>query len=268
MHVVDDQVETIHVYMVRDEDKQPPLFLPLCVALVCLAVIMSVTMYSGSHPAYKHDTLTIPARFLPPQTFTAAQAIIPTGVKTYPATTAQGTLTITNRSVIAQILPAGFTTVSTSGVSVLTDEAVFVPAGNANGYGWATVGAYAVAPGASGNIPAVAIDRVEGTSLYIRNLSAFSGGQDSHSVSFITAKDKQTALLQARSILLSKSSGLHYPCSEDQFLDVMKMVLTWHCRFVTYRIPPYMHVSAVQLVGTHVILSVWYLPPVRPVRMR
>src|SRR5712691_8753468 len=114
MHIMDDPVETIHVYMVREEEKSTTLFIPLFSALVCLAVIAGVTMYSGSHPAYEHQTLTIPARFLPPQTFTATQAIIPTGIKIYPATTAQGTLTITNGSVIAQTLPAGFTTVSTS----------------------------------------------------------------------------------------------------------------------------------------------------------
>jgi hypothetical protein len=265
MHIVDDQVETIHVYMVREEEKQPPLLLPLCAALVCLAVIAGVTMYSGSHPAYEHQTLTVPAHFLPPQTFTAAQAIIPTGIKTYPATTAGGTLTITNGSVIAQTLPAHLILLSNTGIQVVTDTAVYIPAGSADGYGVATVEAHAVVSGKYGNIPPLGVDRVEDTSLYIRNLSAFSGGKDGYTVNFVTPHDKEIALMKSRDLLASSVTGLHYPCSEQVSGAI---IVTWHCRFVTYTVPSYMHVSAVQLVGTHVILSVWYLPPVRPVRMK
>src|SRR6266702_173788 len=263
MHIVDDPVETIHVYMVREEPKQPYTVLPLLAALLCLAMIAGITVYSGQHPVYEHQTLTIPARFLPPQTFTAAQPIIPTGIKNYPATTAQGTLTITNGAGIAQILPAGFTTVSNTGISGVKDRAVFVPAGNANGYGVATIEAHAITPGESGNIPAFAINRVEGTSLYIRNLVLFRGGTDQHSVKFATAQDQQTALLQARGILLSKSIGLHSPCKEVWSGKLRTINMTWRCRFVKYTVPPYMHVTSVQLTGNHVVLSVWYLPPVR-----
>src|SRR2546423_9532202 len=131
MHIVDEPRETVHLYVVKEEPKQSYTLLPLLAAFACLAAIASLTVYSGQHPAYEHQTLIVPAQLLPPQTFTASVKVTPTGVKTYPATTAHGVLTITNGSVITQILPAGFTTVSNSGVSVVTDEAVFVPAGNA-----------------------------------------------------------------------------------------------------------------------------------------
>src|SRR5947209_2823145 len=107
MHVVDD-IETVHLYVVREEPKQPYTVLPLLVACLCLLLIAGLSVYSGEHPAYEYQTLTLPAQLLPPQTFTATQEIIPTGVKTYPATTAQGTLTITNGSVIAQTIPQDF----------------------------------------------------------------------------------------------------------------------------------------------------------------
>ncbi len=128
--------------------------------------------------------------------------------------------------------------------------------------------AHATVSGKGGNIATFAINSVEGTSLYIRNLSAFTGGKDSYSVKYATAQDKQTALLQARGILLGKSIGLHSPCTEDHVAGVSNMIVTWRCQFVKYTVPSYMHVSAVQLVGTHVILSVWYLPPVRQVRLK
>src|SRR6266702_4335145 len=261
MHIVDEPIETVHLYVVREEPKQPYTVLPLVAACLCLLAITGLTVYSGSHPAYVGETLTIPAQFLPPQTFTATQAIIPTGIKTYPATTAQGTLTITNGSVIAQILPAGFASVSNTGVSVVTDRAVFVPAGNASDYGVATVEAHAAMPGVSGNIPALAINRVEGTSLYIRNLSTFRGGQDSRSVSFITTKDKQAALLRARDILLGKSSGLHAPCTEAHVTGAHNMLVTWRCQFV--RPPrinlPNARITGIRLLGMNLLVDVMFI---------
>jgi hypothetical protein len=58
---------------------------------------------------------------------TARVVVIPTGVKVYSATTAHGTLTITNGSVISQTIPQGFRL-----NNVVTDTAAFVPAGSAN----------------------------------------------------------------------------------------------------------------------------------------
>jgi hypothetical protein len=264
MHTVED-IETIHVYMVREEEKQPYTVFPLVCAFLCLLGIVAVTFYSSEHPYYEHETLTVPARVLPLQTFTATQPIIPTGIKTYPATTAQGMLTITNGSVIAQILPAGFTSISNTGISVITDRAVFVPAGNANGYGEATVSAHAVASGQSGNIVTLSIDRVEGTSLYIRNLNAFTGGKDSYSVKYATAQDKQAALLQARGILLSKSSGLHFPCAEAHSAAAHNLIITWRCQFIRYHIPSFYHVTGVRIIGKNLLLDVWFIP--RPARI-
>src|SRR5438094_9907976 len=100
MHIIDEPVETVHLYVVREWPKQPYTSLPLLIACLCVVAIAGLSVYSGQHPAYQHKTLTMPAQFLPPQTFQTSQAIIPTGIKTYPATTAHGVLTITNGSII------------------------------------------------------------------------------------------------------------------------------------------------------------------------
>src|SRR6266568_5834201 len=118
MRVVDDTIETIHLYVVREEEKRPYTVFPLLCALACLLGIVAVTVYSAQHPYYEHEQLAVPAEVLPPQTFTVTQPVIPTGVKTYPATTAEGMLTITNGSVIAQTLPAGLIFVSTGNPGV------------------------------------------------------------------------------------------------------------------------------------------------------
>src|SRR5439155_6958226 len=142
MQAVENEVETVHLYVVREHEKKPYTLLPLLCALVCLLGIAAVTLYSAQHPYYEHERLTIPAVALPPKVFTAQAPIIPTGVKTYPATTARGVLTITNGSVIAQTLPAGLILLSNSSVQVATDQAAFVPAGSADGYGMSTVFAH------------------------------------------------------------------------------------------------------------------------------
>src|SRR6266496_1375411 len=203
MHIVDDPVETIHVYMVKEEEKQAPLLLPLFAALLCLAVITSVAIYSGSHPAYEHETLTVPAQFLPLKVFRAEAPIIPTGVKTYPATYAVGTLTLTNGSVLSETLPQGVIFNGVNGVEVKTTESVFIPPGSASGYGVATVPARAVVAGKGGNIATFEINAVYGTALYVRNMSPFSGGNDAYSVKFITSSDRDTATSKARAFIVS-----------------------------------------------------------------
>ena len=159
----------------------------------------------------------------------------------YPATTAHGILTITNGSVIAQTIPQGFRL-----GNIVTDSSVFVPAGSANGYGYTTVIAHALISGKAGNIPAYAINQVEGSSVYIRNLSAFSGGRDSYSVEVVTSHDQQTAVDKARSLLGVQIQGLHYPCREFYVLELKHIIVTWHCQFVTYHLPTYMHITGVR----------------------
>ena len=265
MHAVENEVETIHLYVVRDHEKKPYTLLPLLCALLCLLAIAAVTFYSAEHPYYEHQRLTVPAEFLPPKTFRAEAPIIPTGVHTSSATIAHGTLTITNGSVISQTLPAGLTFISNSNVSVMTDTQVFVPAGNANGYGWAQVQAHAVVSGRGGNLPPYSINSVAGSSVYIRNLSAFHGGADSYSIKYVSSHDKQTSLLQARGILALQINGLHYPCNESYLQKGLVNTVTWQCQFVSYHIPAFYHVTGVRLTGKNLMLDVWFVP--RPVHI-
>ena len=75
MHVVDDSIETVHLYVVREEPKRPYTVLPLFVACLCLLLIAGLSVYSGEHPYYEHQTLTVPAQLLPPQTFTGKRRV-------------------------------------------------------------------------------------------------------------------------------------------------------------------------------------------------
>lgn len=248
--VEDDTIETLHLYVVREGDKRPSR-LPVIVSLVILSILIVIGISIPYAQPVTRASIRVPAVPLALRSFRVTVPVIPTGVQTYPATTAYAVLTITNGSIIAQVIPAGFTV-----LNVATDRSVYVPAGSANGYGYATVPTHALLSGTRGNLQPLAINIVVGTSLYIRNLSAFRGGRDAYTVKVVTAQDRQAALLQARRILLSRTSGLHYPCSETLSGAV---IVTWRCQFVSYHLPPSIHVTAVHFAGKDLILSVWYV---------
>lgn len=261
MQAVEDKMETIHLYVVREQLKQPYTLLPLLCALLCLSAIAAVTLYSAQHPSYEHQRLTVPAVALPPRTFTARVPIIPTGIKTYPAADAHGTLTISNGSVASQTFPSGLVFMSKSGVQVVTDQAVFVPAGSADGFGITTVPAHAMIYGKKGNILIREIDYVEGVNIYVRNLTPFIGGKDSYSVSYATIQDKQTAFITARNLLATAThDGLHYPCKEMWSGNFRTIAVTWRCQFVKYTVPAYMHVTAAHLFGKNFLINVVFIP--------
>jgi hypothetical protein len=256
MFEVDDEpIETLHIYIEREQPPRPSL-LPLVLSVLALSILIAIGLTAPYQQPVTRAVIRVPAVLLPLKTFTAKVTIIPTGIQVYPATTAHGILTITNGSIIAQIIPAGFTV-----QNVATDRAVYVPAGNANGYGYATVAAHALVSGKSGNIPTLAINQVIGSSVFIRNLSAFSGGRDSYSVKYATAQDKQVAMTKAREALTHMIAGLHYPCSESISSAVR---VSWRCQMLTYHIPAFYHVTGVSLIGKNLLISVWFVP--RPIR--
>jgi hypothetical protein len=254
MQTLDDRPETIHLYVVREADMRPSMF-PMILSLLALSLLIVVGVISTYQQPVQRALIRVPAVLLPIRTFTAKVVVIPTGVKTYPATTAHGILTITNGSIIGQSIPAGFTI---QGVSF--DNAVYVPPGDANGYGWVMVSAHAISSGKAGNIPRLSINQVIGSSVYVRNLSAFRGGADSYSVKYATTQDKQTALTNARQQMSSAGTGLHYPCTERFFPDVRKISVIWRCQFVTFSLPSYMHISTVRILGKNLLISVWFIP--------
>jgi hypothetical protein len=197
----------------------------------------------------------------------AVQAVIvPTGIKTYPATTAHGVLTITNGSVIAQELPAGLIFTTNRGIQIVTDSSVFVPPGNANSYGYAMTAEHVSIAGM--NLPTLTINQVLDTSLYVRNLQPFTGGRPAYSIKVVTEEDRQRAVYNTRNVLVTLSTGLHYPCNDVLNIGIETVSETWRCQFVTYHIPEFYHVTGIKLVGKNLILSAWFIerPIYRPVK--
>lgn len=123
-----------------------------------------------------------------PQTKTA-QA---TGRRRQAATSATGTLTLSNTTA-ASTLAVGQKLTSNSGVEIVTDAEVQIPAGVTT-----TVAAHAVNTGANGNIPAYDVNNTYQivdknqqvvTTVLVQNTTAFSGGQDAGDVTFVQQSD-------------------------------------------------------------------------------
>ena len=269
MYSVDDKPETIHLYVVREEGKRPNTAFPLFCSIVCLLCIVALTVYSAQHPYYEHERLTVPATFLPLKVFRVEVPIISTGVKTYPATYAIGTLTLTNGSVLSEVLPSGVIFSAGNGVEVQTTEPVFIPPGSASGYGLATVPARAVQAGKSGNIQTLSINAVYGTALYVRNLSPFRGGSDAYSIAIQLPKDREKATNTARALVASQKAQvqafLAKPCKESTHILQTLIRLSWGCQFATYKVPSYMRVTAAHLSGKSFLVDVVFVP--RPERV-
>jgi hypothetical protein len=257
MQVADEPIETLHIYVVPEKKgRQPYTLLPLFAAFLCLTGIIGLTAYSALNPVY--ETIKIPAHFFP-MTFRASQPVIPTGIRNYPATFAHGILTITNGSVIAQQFPAGMIFNGADGVQVITDAAVFVPAGSAAGYGTACVQAHPLISGRKGNISTLDVNAVEGSSVYVRNLTPFTGGQDAWSVKYITESDKQTALglsEQELSSQISRIKAILKSCARNVTYDKAAH-LTLNCLFAAYPHFPYRNV---RLEGNNLLVTVIYRP--------
>ena len=286
----EEERETIHVYPVEgggvlftrtpiepgeeDLDTAPlregqtcPSLAPVIISILALSLLIAIGFLAPYQQPEQRASIRVPAVPLPLKTFSVAEPVIATGVKTYLATTAHGTLTITNGSVIAQELPVGLIFTGADGEEVATDAAVFVPAGSASGYGVAYVSAHATASGKAGNIAVLDIDSVEGSSVYIRNLRPFTVGQDAYSVKLVTLQDRQTALDSARGYLAGQVSRiraiLENPCSESTAFGRMLRV-TWVCRFAAYLHLPGFHMTGVRLAGKTLVVDVVFAAHPRP----
>lgn len=270
-HVIpEEEMETVYLY-VYDEDpehrwKQIRDWLKqhwhtLLMQVLALGMLSGFCLVPGT-PIYTLQTLTLPARLLPVQVYQATVKIEATGTKTLPATPARGMLTIYNGSFLTEQLPAGFIVTTRAGVEIATDSPVAIPPENPPLNGIATVAAHAVQPGSAGNIPAVAVNAVVGSSLYLKNLAAFAGGQDARTLHYVTSADRAAALAMAR-VQVSREQArakrpglLQESCAETDRQAAAAITVQLACQYVRYSTPRGVQVLAVRLYGRTVVLQV------------
>jgi hypothetical protein len=120
------------------------------------------------------------------------------------------------------------------------------------------VSAHAIQAGSQGNIAAYAINQTYNGSLFLKNLTAFAGGQDATTTIYATDQDRATALDAARAHLsAAKPIGLQVaPCAETRTQEHLALSVMWSCQYATYHAPQGVQVLAVSLAGTQVVLTV------------
>ncbi|HEU5378566.1 MAG TPA: hypothetical protein VFV38_24355 [Ktedonobacteraceae bacterium] len=259
----EDEKETLYVYVYEDDPRKPrrspdtrDTIIALCGLIVLLLCIFGLCLLPIP-PVYTIQTITLPARFTA-QEVKASVAIIPTGSQTYPAMQAHGVLTIYNGSSFVQALPSGFIVATQSGIEIATDQPITIPGAHLPTPGKASVSAHAVHPGASGNIVSDAIQAMYGPDIEIRNISAFTGGQDTYTKSYATHEDQQKALDTARQQLTIKRPVglLARPCTETVKQSESSVSVSWQCQYAMYQAPRGVQVLSVHVSGNKVILTV------------
>jgi serine/threonine protein kinase len=152
--------------------------------------------------------LVVPARLLstPPQS--QSRTVTASGQASTPGTRAQGVLTFYNGEGVPQVIPAGTKITGRSGVAVTTDADVTIPAGNPPDLGQITVSAHAVDPGSKGNISPLDINQPccsSNQSIYVKNIDAFTGGQDPQSYTFVQQSDIDGAVAALKPALVGSA---------------------------------------------------------------
>ncbi len=172
------------------------LFLFSLIAIAILNIInqpvVTITLLPVHTSVQLTTTLPVQTRTLAPVTITGTLTAPTTGKGHQDARAATGTLTFYNAAFMTQTIDAGTVFTGSEGVQVATNETVIIPADNPPMNGQASVSAHTVSPGSQGNIPALDINGTASNSLYAKNLTSFTHGQDAHDYKAVAQHDLDT----------------------------------------------------------------------------
>lgn len=186
----------------------------LLVPLFCIAVqlyfmvnpfTVTVTLAARSQQVSLQGTLQL-GRVLNPITVSQSQTAPTTGHGHQDAKQATGSITFYNGQPAQQFVPAGTTLTGTDGVQVITDADATIPAGNPPAYGQVTVPAHTSNSGSAGNIQALDINTTV-QAVFVKNLSAFSGGQDERDFQTVTKTDIDNTASPLKATLAQSVQG-------------------------------------------------------------
>ena len=138
----------------------------------------------------------VKARLLYAASVRQQETVNASGTARISAVQAVGTLNFYNSSPTPHTIPKGTVFVGASGVQVVNDDTVTVPAGAPPAEGTATSTAHAVTGGTPGNIPAFDLSHVSccgDPGIIVQNESAFTGGMDAQTYSYVQQSDIDTA---------------------------------------------------------------------------
>jgi hypothetical protein len=204
------------------------LFLLLDMANSALVALLTPTVTITVVPVAQTIAITgeldgaaIGARIFPPLTLSESQAVPATGHKHQDATRATGFITFYDGQYSEQTVAAGTVLTTGDGVQIAIDEEADIPAANPPSLGQISVSAHAVQSGAQGDIPALGIDEPCCLpSVFAKNLSPFSGGQDARDFTVVTSADIQSVVTPlTRQLMQSEQAALGTHLAPGEALD-------------------------------------------------
>ncbi len=216
---------TIPIVESKPEDSQanqPPRLPAYLMVSIFLLLALSSILFQLSvlfHPLTAHITLAARSqtvsltgtlqlgRVVNPITLSQSQTVPATGHGHQDARAATGSITFYNASFSSQTVNAGIVLTGADGVQVITDEMVTVPPNTPPQDGQATVAAHAMNAGSAGNIQALAINGTLSSSLFVKNLTSFTGGQDERNFQTIAKSDIDNAASQLKETLNQATQG-------------------------------------------------------------
>jgi len=131
----------------------------------------------------------VPGRVLPGLTLTQSTSTNATGQGHQNAHAASGTLTFYNGLFTVQTVYASTIFRRADGVQVVTDQMGTIPPNIPPQDGQARIAAHALYAGQVGNIQALDINGTVSSSLFVKNLAPFSGGQNERDYPMVTKAD-------------------------------------------------------------------------------
>src|SRR6266567_5155036 len=187
------------------------LILPLSsilfqVYLIFHPPIATVTIIPEAKQLTLNGTVQL-GRLLHPITLSQSQTIPTTGKGHQDATQATGTVTFYNASFSSQTINEGSVFIGSDGIQVQTDAIVSVPANNPPQDGAAQIEAHASTPGSQGNIQALDINGVVSSSLFVKNLTPFTNGQDERNFRTVAKTDVTNASTPLKTFIMQSTKG-------------------------------------------------------------
>jgi hypothetical protein len=190
--------------------KEPPYFLYYLLLLIIFVLLdnvgniftllgptATITIIPTSHTISANTTLALSdvrGRILPALTLAQSETTQATGKGHQDALSATGILTFYNAAFTPQTIDAGTVFTSGNGVQIVTETTLTIPANNPPSDGEASTTAHAVIKGADGNIAALSINGMLSSTLYVKNLTDFSGGRNERSFTYVRRSDIQQAI--------------------------------------------------------------------------
>jgi Baseplate J-like protein len=175
-------------------------------SLVFNPPIATVTIIPNVQTFTLNSTVQL-GRMVHPITLSQSATIPTTGKGHQDATQATGTLTFYNASFSSQTVNAGSLFIGADGIKVQTDAIVSVPANNPPQDGEAQIEAHASNPGNQGNIQALDINGVVSSSLFVKNLTPFTNGQDARDFQTVAKGDISNATTPMKTTLAQSIKG-------------------------------------------------------------